>query len=95
MIKPNPFSDYCVFDLALALYHFLQHNWQGIGDPMYRDFCVLTSPGMYKPAMSEQYFENIQGEIAFEVYGMLNESNYDDALQLVLNYEAALNNLKK
>ena len=80
------FNDHDPFDLALALYHWLQHNWNGQTDPLYAAFCELTSPGMYRPAISEQLFENIDGT-ALEVYETLTLDSYREALDLVLNYE--------
>lgn len=80
-------NETCVFDVANALYHFLQHNWQGQTDPLYRDFCILTHPGMYKPGHSEEFFENISEESKI-IYDMLTEKNYTDALNIVLNYES-------
>jgi hypothetical protein len=83
----NMFDSYDEFDLALALYHFLQHNWDGESDPLYRDFCALTAPGMFKPGMSAEYFENID-DTAKEVYDQLTIENYSSALAKVLNYSS-------
>ena len=80
------FSEYDPFDLALGLYHWLQHNWNGQTDPLYAAFCQLTSPGMFRPARSQELFENID-DMALEVYETLTPDNYHEALDLVLNYE--------
>ena len=79
------FKDYCEFDIAAGLYHYLQHNWYGMDDK-YEAFCMLTQPRMYKPSSSEEYFENISEE-SREVYNSLNDSNYREALDKVLNYQ--------
>lgn len=81
------FDEYGEFDLALALYHFLQHNWNGKSDPLYRDFCALTAPGMFHPGSHSEYFENIDG-MAREAYDQLTVNNYDSALARVLNYSS-------
>lgn len=81
------FDSYDEFDLALALYHFLQHNWNGKYDPLYRDFCALTAPGMFSPGMLAEYFDNID-DTAREAYDQLTVNNYDSALARVLNYSS-------
>lgn len=81
------FKNYDTFNLALALYHWLQHNWEGQNDPLYADFYKLTAPGIYKPARSEEYFETLENEEyqeVMEVYNILDETNYEEALNLVL-----------
>jgi hypothetical protein len=65
----------------------LQHNWDGQGDPKYQAWNELTGPGMFKPAMSQEYFDNID-DAAKEVYDLLSDDNYLDALNMVLNYES-------
>ena len=80
------FKEYDTFDVALALYHWLQHNWSGQTDKLYRDFCILTAPRMFKPGISDQYFDNISEDVK-EIYDILSEENYSDALDVVLNYE--------
>lgn len=80
------FNEYDEFDLALALYHWLRHNWQGQADALYSDFCRLTEPGMFNPGMAAEYFENI-GDEAEYIYGELTIDNYGVALKRVLNYE--------
>ena len=85
------FDTYDEFDLALALYHWLQHNWEGQSDPLYEAFCTLTAPGMYHPAHSETVFENLANTddgYAAEIYEMLTRDNYELALNRVLNYES-------
>lgn len=79
------FKDNDAFDLALDLYHWLQHNWNGQGDVKYSDFCALTEH--YHPSRSEQLFDNID-ESAKEVYDSLTNDNYSEALTIVLNYES-------
>lgn len=81
------FKEYDSFDVALALYHWLQHNWDGQVDPLYQAFCELTEPGMFRPARSQEYFDNIDDD-AKEVYEMLTPENYKDALNQVFNYES-------
>jgi hypothetical protein len=75
---------YDEFDVAIALDHWLQHNWNGINDPLYAAHCELTAPGMYRPAMGET-FDDIESN-AREVYDMLTVDNYREALDRVLNY---------
>ena len=82
----NVFKDDDTFDLASALYFWLQHNWDGITDDLYADFCRLTEPGVYKPSHSEEFFDNIEPS-ANDIYDTLNRENYRQALELVLNYE--------
>jgi hypothetical protein len=82
------FTESDPFDLALALYHWLQHNWEGQADPLYEAFCELTAPGMYRPARSQEYFESLKGSEAETLYSELTHENYRQALDLVLNYEA-------
>lgn len=84
--KQNAFQGIDEFDLALALYHWLQHNWNGQGDPLYRDFCTLTTPGMFKPGGSEEIFENVSDDVR-AIYNILDHDNYKEALERVLNYE--------
>jgi len=81
------FKEYDSFDVALALYHWLQHNWASQGDPLYQAFCELTKPGMFRPARRQEYFDGIDYD-AKEVYGVLTLENYEDALNQVLNYES-------
>ncbi len=83
--KSSIFDEFDEFDLALGLYHFLQHNWNGQTDPLYEAYCKLTAPGMFKAGMSDEYFERID-ETAKMVYEMLTEDNYKQALDRVLNY---------
>lgn len=86
------FKEFDEFDLALALYHWLQHNWEGQGDDLYSDFCRLTEPGMYRPAPSEEYGEVLEKEgyeSAKDIYDMLTRENYADALNRVLNYNSS------
>lgn len=85
--KQNVFSEFDTFDLALGLYHWLQHNWEGQSDSLYEAFSMLTEPGIYKPSLSEEYFKNID-DSARNVYELLTRDNYEDALDLVLNYES-------
>lgn len=80
------FKQYDVFDIALALYHWLQHNWEGQDEDLYKDFCTLTNPGMYKPSISEQNYDNISEE-AIEIYNELTKDNYKQILNLVLEYK--------
>ena len=77
------FKEFCAFDLALALYHWLQHNWNGMDD-LYMDHCRLTR--LYRPSRSDEYFDNMAGE-ACHVYAMLERDNYQQALEIVLNYK--------
>ena len=79
------FNDYDEFDIAEALYFWLQHNWNGQSDPLYEAFCVLTEPGMYSPSHSKELFDNIE-DTALEVYEMLTIDNYREGLDKVLNY---------
>ena len=78
------FNEFDEFDLALALYFWLQHNWDGMNDPLYAAFCQLTSPGMFNPGMG-QSFDNMDGS-ANEVYHMLDMNNYQEALDRVIGY---------
>lgn len=80
----NQWDDLDAFDLADALYHWLQHNWVGMDDK-YEAFCQLTEH--YTPSRSLELFENIE-ESAKEVYLMLNDDNYESALERVLNYNS-------
>lgn len=80
------FKDYSEFDVASALYHFLQHNWDGQSDPMYEAFCTLTQPGMFSPGAAESFY-NID-DAAMDVYGQLTRDNYAAALKYVLSYES-------
>jgi hypothetical protein len=82
----DTFEEYNEFDLALGLYHWLQHNWHGQSDPLYAAFCELTRPGMYRPSRSDELFENID-DSAKEVYGQLTLKNYESVLGGVLNYK--------
>jgi hypothetical protein len=81
------FKEFSEFDLASALYHWLQHNWVSQTDPLYGAFCVLTEPGMYRPSRSEEFFENIEDDAKL-VYDMLTRDNYEDALNKVVSYES-------
>lgn len=81
------FDDYNEFDIALALYHWLQNNWNGQDDPKYEAFCTLTAPGMFRCSPSEEFFENID-EIAQLIYSELTNKNYKKALARVLNYKS-------
>lgn len=85
MTNQNEFNDFDEFDLASGLYFWLQHNWQGHNDALYEAFGELTSPGMYRPSRSQENFEDIDST-AYEVYELLDRSNYRDALNRVLNY---------
>lgn len=78
------FKHYDSFDLANALYHWLQHNWSGMND-LYKDFCLLTEPGMYKPGISEELYDNATDEV-LEIYNELTLNNYKEALDQVLNH---------
>lgn len=86
--KANEFDEYDTFDVALALYHWLQHNWQGHSDHLYAAFNKLGSNGVYRPAKSEEFFQNIDDNVR-DIYDQLTMDNYRDALSLVLNYEAS------
>jgi hypothetical protein len=79
------FKEFDSFDIAGALYFWLQHNWDGQSDPLYSAFCQLTAPGMYRRGGS-QLFEDIE-ETENYIYEMLTRENYEDALGSVLNYE--------
>lgn len=81
------FNECDPFDLALALYHWLQHNWDGQTDQLYEDFCRLTAPGMFKPGPCSEYFENIDDN-ARAIYDELIRKNYENALSLVINYKS-------
>ena len=78
------FEEHDAFDLALALYHWLQHNWIDMDDK-YKSFCELTNH--YKPARSEEFFDNIDGS-ALDVYHELTDDNYKEALDIVLSYNS-------
>jgi len=80
------FSEYDIFDVANGLYHWLQHNWQGMDD-LYEAFCELTAPGAYRPSRSEESYDNASEE-ALSVYNELTLDNYREVLDLVLNYES-------
>ena len=82
----NQFSEFDEFDLALSLYHWLQHNWTSQSDPLYSDFCLLTNPGMYRPSHSLQFFNNID-DMAKNAYDSLTLDNYKLALNRVFNYK--------
>ncbi len=87
----DQFREYDTFDLALALYHWLQHNWQGQSDPLYEAFCQLTAPGMFYPSRVNSCYKALDkegNEGAELVYHMLTEDNYRKALGIVLNYES-------
>lgn len=73
------FNEFNTFDIALGLYHWLQHNWTSQSDPLYEAFCVLTSEGMFIPSHSGEYFENLDGEAKI-VYDMLTIQNYEQAM---------------
>ena len=79
------FNDYNEFDIALALYHWLQHSWNSQTDPLYDAFCVLTEPGMYKPSRSDELFENLDSE-ALDIYNLLSRDNCEYALNKVTGY---------
>lgn len=79
------FKDYDAFDLALALYHWLQHNWNGQSDELYINHCILTEH--YRPSRSEEYFNNLDAT-AKEVYDNLTRDNYMEALAIVLSYKS-------
>ena len=85
-LSKSVFQEFDSFDIALGLYHYLQHNWEGMDDK-YQAFCQLTAPGMYRPARSEEYFDNIEGD-ALQVYDALTDGNYSEALGIVLNYKS-------
>ena len=78
--------EYETFDIAVALYFWLQHNWEGQTDDLYSDFCILTEPGMYKPGMCLD-FDTISEE-SKEIYNELTRENYSGYLDKVLNYES-------
>jgi hypothetical protein len=84
------FDQYDKFDIALALYHWLQHNWNGLSDPLYRDFCILTSDDLFRPARSMEYFENIESDYpeVMVIYDQLTIENYSQALDRVVNYKS-------
>lgn len=77
------FNEFDKFDIAIALYHWLQHNWVGMDDK-YKAFCQLTKPRMLEVRGSLQYFEKIDDNMK-EVYDMINDNNYQEALNIVLN----------
>lgn len=81
------FKEYDEFDLAIALYHWLQHNWLSQNDELYADFCILTKPDMLQVSGSLEFFDNIN-ENASEIYNMLTRDNYKEALEKVLNYKS-------
>jgi hypothetical protein len=81
------FKEFNDFDIALALYHWLQHNWDGQTDPKYEAFCILTAPGMYKPSPADQEHDAMDTNDAAIVYGLLTDSNYKKALAQVINHE--------
>ena len=70
--------------IALALYHWLQHNWIGMDDK-YKAYCTLTDKDMFKPSPRQEFFESIDPE-AMEVYESLTDDNYDQAMQQVIDY---------
>lgn len=78
------FKEYDLFDVAGALYFWLQHNWSGQGDPLYSAFCELDQH--YKRGGS-QCFEDIP-ECEREIYETLTLDNYQEALTAVLAYES-------
>lgn len=77
--------EYNTFNIAEALYFWLQHNWEGQTDELYSDFCILTEPGMFTPGMGLDY-ENIEDE-SIEIYNELTRENYTGYLDEVLNYK--------
>lgn len=81
------FNEFDEFDLACALYHWLQHNWNGQSDELYQAFCVLTEPGKYKPGLSHECFDNIDDSVKY-AYDLFTRDNYDIALDRVLNYKS-------
>lgn len=78
------FEEMDKFDLALGLYHWLQHTWESQGDEKYSDFCSLIR--VYKPSPSNQYFENID-DMARLAYDSLTDFSYRVALELVIKYQ--------
>lgn len=78
-------QEYDTFDIAKTLFFWLQHNWEGMGDPLYKDYCILTSPGMFKPSILLT-FEDLSPE-SMELYEHLTRDNYNKYLDIVLNYE--------
>jgi len=76
------FKEFDAFDLALALYHWLQHNGERQTDDKYSDHGVLMEH--YRPSRSEEYFDNLDDGV-LTVYNMLTDANYKEALEIVLN----------
>jgi hypothetical protein len=77
-------NEHSEFSLAVALYFWLQHNWGGQTDPKYKAFCTLTEPGMFRPGTFLN-FEKIEDDERV-AYDELTESNWESALNKVLNY---------
>lgn len=56
------------FDVCAAYWHFLQHHWNGVHDPLYARFCRLT--GYYTPSTQEERLEGLS-ENARAIYDAL------------------------
>lgn len=80
------FKEFEVFDIAEALYFWLQDNWEGQSDELYSAYCELTAPGMFK-AGTFFSFGSLNDSARF-VYDNLARDNYRAALNQVLNYES-------
>lgn len=80
------FKEYSEFDVAEALYLWLSHHHDGQCSAKYKALCQLTAPGMFKPAPSLSE-ETLESE-ALDIYDMLTNENYEQALDYVLSYES-------
>jgi len=81
-LKIDEFRNFNEFDLALALYHWLSHNWKWGSDPVYLSLRELTK--IYKPSPIEEDFDSISktSKLAYE---QLTVKNYKRALKTILN----------
>ena len=72
------------FDVAIALHHWLQHNWESQWCDLYSGFCQLSK--IFTARGSDEYFETIPEE-AKRVYDLLTEDNWVSALEYVRAYK--------
>lgn len=84
-VKGSVFENIDIFEIAEALNYWLQHNWEGQGDELYKAYCELTDPKVFKLSPLSK-FEKMSGE-AKHVYDSLTRSNYKEALDAVLNFD--------
>jgi hypothetical protein len=76
-------NDYSEWDIAGALFYWLQHHWNGQSDEKYSDYCTLTAPGMYSRGGEGEMTEEEQ-----IIYDELTDDNYKEYLSKVLNYKS-------